>query len=192
MGGEGEVLLERGQQEEVSLPVTCFPVSTELVVLGHLGSQGLGGRAGGVRGQARHSVRALRGQELQPTDLCPSKASLCSPPPQPPPPPAFLLFWSCGGGGGAKGRWGLAEAKSVLPSTSLGAHQAETLSPGEQAPSREPDFSLGNQIKCGYISHTLRTVLQDTLDAPLCLPGFRLRTEAIYSAVEGHSCGLTK
>lgn len=45
----GGALLERGQQEEVSLPVTCFPVSTGLVVRGHLGSHGLGGRAGGVR-----------------------------------------------------------------------------------------------------------------------------------------------
>lgn len=39
-------LLERGHQEG-SLPVTCFPVSTELVVLRHSGSYGLvGGRQG--------------------------------------------------------------------------------------------------------------------------------------------------
>ena len=62
---------------------------------GALGLLWAGGRAGGVRGQARHRVRAPGGQQPQPVDLCPPESGLWLFP---------LLQASCSSGG-AKGRW---------------------------------------------------------------------------------------
>ena len=112
-----------------------------------MGSQGLGGRAGAVRSQARHRVRAPRAQQLQPADLCSSEAGLWSPPPQPPPPPPSPLLLQ-----GSQGRWAQLK-ESLFPNTSLRAQPAESLSPSRWAPPSPmlPGESKQNVARLTYL-----------------------------------------
>lgn len=136
-------VLERGQQEEGCLPVTCFLSQQSWRFWGTRAPMGWAG--GLFKGQARHRVRAPGARKLRPLTSAPRNPVSGSHPPQ-----SRLLFQGSPGQVGQAGK---------PPNRSLRLTGRDQ--PQERS-SSTPQLLLGNRNKTWCVPGAVWTIIQDT------------------------------